>query len=141
MLNKLPDAQITPDKKYLHSVPIACEFFSSLLPRTKLIILEPSPTSTLTLPDHQSLRLFTPGGMYNSKTMIGSDRGFVVCKCLRPSEVFHQNDVSNQKGRIRASHHRHTFTSRTSTFQVEVGVLYLILLVCVLTRTKDSRLK
>ena len=34
-----------------------------------------------------------------------------------------------------------TFTSRTSTFQVKVGVLYLFSLVCRLTRTTDSRLR
>ena len=39
--------------------------------------------------------------------MIGSDCGFVVRKRLRPFEVFQQNDVSNQKGWARASHHRH----------------------------------
>ena len=34
-----------------------------------------------------------------------------------------------------------TFTSSTSTFQVEVGVLYLFSLVCGPTRTTDSRLR
>ena len=34
-----------------------------------------------------------------------------------------------------------TFTSRTSTFQVEVGVLYLLSLVCELIRTRDWRLQ
>ena len=72
--------------------------------------------------------------------MIGSDCGFVVCKVLRPSEVFHPNDVSNQKGRTRASHHVIDL-AWTSTFQVEVGVLYLFSLVCELTRTTDSRLR
>ena len=73
--------------------------------------------------------------------MIGSDCGFIVCKGLRPFEVFHQIDMSNKKGQTRASHHRldPTFTTGTST-SIEVGVLFLFSLVCVLNRTTDSRL-
>ena len=108
---QLPDTQITPDNTYLHSVGIACEFCSSFLPRMKLMIPDIKRTvphlNSHRLPDYQSRRIFAPEGIYNSMPMIGSDCGFVVCRCLRPSEVFHQNDVSNLKGRTRASHHRH----------------------------------
>ena len=104
----------------------------------KLIILDIKRTvpnlNSHTLPDYRSRRIFTPEGMYNSMPMIGSDCGSVVCKGLRPFEVFHPNDVSTQKGRTRPSHHR-TFTKSRS------GVLYVFSLVCVLTRTTDSRLR
>ena len=73
--------------------------------------------------------------------MIGSDCGFVVRKRLRPFEVFHQNDVCP----IRRGELVHLitvidppFTTRTSTFQVEVGVLYLFSLVCGLTRQQTQ---
>ncbi|KIJ99229.1 hypothetical protein K443DRAFT_102588 [Laccaria amethystina LaAM-08-1] len=48
---------------------------------------------------------------------------------IRRGELVHLITVGNP-----------TFTSRTSTFQVEVGVLYLLLAVCVFTRT-DPRLR
>ena len=96
-VEQLPDRQIAPDKMYLHAVPIACEFFSSLLPCMKLIILDINrtiPYLNSHLPDHWSRRLFTAGGMYNLKPMIGSDCGLFVCKRLCPSEVFHQTSLS-----------------------------------------------
>ena len=43
------------------------------------------PTSTThTLPDHQLRRIFIPERIYNPMPTIGSDRGSVVCKVLRP---------------------------------------------------------
>ena len=75
--------------------------------------------------------------------MIGSDCGFVVCKGLRPFEVFYQIDVSNKEGRTRAYDHRHRsyFYDRDIDVSIEVGVLYLFSLVCVLNRTTDARLR
>ena len=38
-VDHLPDTQITSDTTYLHALRVACGFFLSFLPRTKLIIL------------------------------------------------------------------------------------------------------
>ncbi|KIK02062.1 hypothetical protein K443DRAFT_542743 [Laccaria amethystina LaAM-08-1] len=102
-----PDAQITPDTPtYLHSVRVAGSF----------------PTSTThILPNHQSRRIVTPEGMYDSMPRLRSRvrrmegptpfmKCFtkMTCQIIR-GELVHLITVIDP-----------TFTSGTSTFQVEI---------------------
>ena len=120
---------------HLYSPCVAGEFFSVFLSRTyvrrswSFSYKENRPTtSTNHTPfDHQSRRIFTPEGMYNLDAHTLSLKYFTKMACpIRRAELVHLITT--------------TFTSRTLSFPVEVGVLYLfsaVWTVCLPEQTQD----